>query len=195
MTKLEDNKEKYLKICNETIRREGIADLINWLQNSDFFTAPASTKFHGNYAGGLCEHSLNVYEILCGLCSAYAPGAYTNEEIAISALFHDLCKVNFYKQETKNVKDENGNWIKKQVWTIDEKFPGGDHADKSLVIIQNYIKLHPDEILAIRAHMGGFDTTVRGGSFIIGNIFTKSKLAVLLHSADLIASNIFEVKV
>lgn len=186
---IENNKTRFLQLC-KNIDRSGIQDLTKWLENSDFFTAPASTKYHGCHEGGLCEHSLNVADVLTSLCGA-TNSLYTLESILIVALFHDLCKVNFYKKSKRNVKTDTG-WIEKDFWEIDEKFPCGDHADKSIIILQQYIKLLPEEIMAIRAHMGGFDTSVKGGSFMVGKIFEKSELAVLLHCADLIATYIYE---
>lgn len=186
---IENNKTRFLQLCNN-IERSGIHELIKWLESSDFFTAPASTKYHGCHEGGLCEHSLNVADALTSLCGA-TNSLFTLESILIVALFHDLCKVNFYKKSKRNVKTDAG-WIEKDFWEIDEKFPCGDHADKSIIILQQYIKLLPEEIMAIRAHMGGFDTSVKGGSFMVGKIFEKSELAVLLHCADLIATYIYE---
>ena len=78
-----------------------------------------------------------------------------------------------------------GCWCNEE---IDEKFPCGEHADKSVILIQNFMHLEPEEILAIRAHMGGWDTAVKGGNAFIGKIFERSKLAVLLHLADMEAT-------
>lgn len=188
-----NNKERFYSIVNDSIHRDGIEQLLQWLEKSDFFTAPASTKYHGCHECGLLEHSLNVYDALCNLL-AHSPieEKYSTEAVAIVALFHDLCKVNFYKKTTRNVKDEHGRWVEKIVYEIDEKFPCGEHADKSIILIQQYMKLDAEEILAIRAHMGGFDTSVKGGSFMVGKIFEKSKLAVLLHLADMEATYLLE---
>ena len=195
MEALEETKAQFLEIYNESIKRDGAEDLLKWLSESDFFVAPASTRFHGSHAGGLLTHSLNVYHCLkeiieqAGLQETYSP-----ETIAISALLHDVCKVNFYKKGTRNVKDdETGQWYKKEVYEIDEKFPCGEHADKSIIIIQNFIHLEPEEILAIRAHMGGWDTAVKGGNGLVGKIFERSKLAVFLHFADMAATYLMEV--
>lgn len=195
MEALEETKAQFLEIYNESIKRDGAEDLLKWLSESDFFVAPASTRFHGSHAGGLLTHSLNVYHCLkeiieqAGLQETYSP-----ETIAISALLHDVCKVNFYKKGTRNVKDdETGQWYKKEVYEIDEKFPCGEHADKSIIIIQNFIHLEPEEILAIRAHMGGWDTAVKGGNGFVGKIFERSKLAVFLHFADMAATYLMEV--
>ena len=195
MEALEELKAQFLAIYNENIQRDGADDLLKWLSESDFFVAPASTRFHGSHEGGLLEHSLNVYHCLkeivqqAGLQDTYSP-----ETIAISALLHDVCKVNFYKKGFRNVKDEEtGRWYKKEVYEIDEKFPCGEHADKSIIIIQNFIHLEPEEILAIRAHMGGWDTAVKGGNGFVGKIFERSKLAVFLHFADMAATYLMEV--
>ena len=195
METLEELKAQFLAIYNENIQRDGADDLLKWLSESDFFVAPASTRFHGSHEGGLLEHSLNVYHCLkeivqqAGLQDTYSP-----ETIAISALLHDVCKVNFYKKGFRNAKDEeSGQWYKKEVYVIDEKFPCGEHADKSIIIIQNFIHLEPEEILAIRAHMGGWDTAVKGGNGFVGKIFERSKLAVLLHFADMEATYFMEV--
>lgn len=195
MKALEELKAQFLAIYNENIQRDGADDLLKWLSESDFFVAPASTRFHGSHEGGLLEHSLNVYHCLkeivqqAGLQDTYSP-----ETIAISALLHDVCKVNFYKKGFRNAKDEeSGQWYKKEVYEIDEKFPCGEHADKSIIIIQNFIHLEPEEILAIRAHMGGWDTAVKGGNGFVGKIFERSKLAVFLHFADMAATYLMEV--
>lgn len=195
MKALEELKAQFLAIYNENIQRDGADDLLKWLSESDFFVAPASTRFHGSHEGGLLEHSLNVYHCLkeivqqAGLQDTYSP-----ETIAISALLHDVCKVNFYKKGFRNAKDEeSGQWYKKEVYEIDEKFPCGEHADKSIIIIQNFIYLEPEEILAIRAHMGGWDTAVKGGNGFVGKIFERSKLAVFLHFADMAATYLMEV--
>lgn len=192
---LEEMKAQFLAIYEENVKRDGAGDLLKWLSESDFFVAPASTRFHGSHEGGLLMHSLNVYHCLkeiveqAGLQDAYSP-----ETIAISALLHDICKVNFYKKGFRNVKDEEtGQWYKKEVYEIDEKFPCGEHADKSIIIIQNFIRLEPEEILAIRAHMGGWDTAVKGGNGFVGKIFERSKLAVFLHFADMAATYLMEV--
>ena len=195
METLEELKAQFLAIYNENIQRDGADDLLKWLSESDFFVGSASTRFHGSHEGGLLEHSLNVYHCLkeivqqAGLQDTYSP-----ETIAISALLHDVCKVNFYKKGFRNAKDEeSGQWYKKEVYEIDEKFPCGEHADKSIIIIQNFIHLEPEEILAIRAHMGGWDTAVKGGNGFVGKIFERSKLAVFLHFADMAATYLMEV--
>lgn len=110
---MEDKKERFLSIFNEVVHREGAEELLSWLSNSDFFTAPASTQYHGSHPGGLLEHSLNVYDCLVEeLNLSGFSEKYTQETIAIVSLLHDICKTNFYKKGTRNVK-ENGQWVTK----------------------------------------------------------------------------------
>lgn len=124
-------KERFLAVYKETVTREGSDSLLDWLEHSDFFVAPASTRYHGCYEGGLLQHSLNVYDCLkIGIEAAGLQGTYSEETIAIVSLMHDLCKVNYYKKGFRNVKDEEtGQWYKKEVYEVDEKFPCGEHAD------------------------------------------------------------------
>jgi len=184
-------KQQFLTLCETYIKRDGVNDLINWLLKEDFFTAPASTKYHGSHEGGLLEHSLNVYNCLKKSIEINGlQDTYNDESIAIAALFHDLCKINLYVKGTRNVK-ENGQWIQKEIYEHDERFPCG-HGEKSVIILQNFIRLTADEILSIRAHMGGFDSSVRAGEYFIGKIFERCKLALLLHFADMEATYLLE---
>lgn len=187
------HKETFLQICNTEIKRDGIKELLSFLEKSDFFIAPASTRFHGNYEGGLCEHSLNVYYEAKKLNELYNLG-FSNETIAITALFHDLCKTNYYKKGFRNVKDEtSGEWIKKEIYEIDEKVPLG-HGEKSCIMLQSYMKLSLPELLAIRWHMGGFDAAVKGGDYSLSKAQDASKLVPLLSIADMVASHLIEEK-
>jgi len=190
---IQEMKDKFLDICRTNIKREGIDDLIDWLEHSDFFTAPASSKYHGAYAGGLVEHSLNVYECLSRLVSNYPDLNITAETVAICALLHDLCKANFYKIGTRNVKDEGtGQWYKKEIYEIDERMPLG-HGEKSCIIIQWFLrKLSVDELMAIRYHMGGFDAIVKGGDFGMSKAYEMCPLAPMLHLADMEATYLIE---
>ena len=171
-------------------------ELSDWLTESDFFTAPASTQFHGCYPGGLAEHSLNVYRELHRLIPLY----YTQEEqtpelyesAAIAALFHDLCKVHFYEPYQRNVKNENtGKWEQKQSYRVSERVSLG-HSQKSVIILQQFMRLKLKEIEAIFAHMGFIDSAYVGGDKSISKIFGKNKLALLTHFADMAASNLRE---
>lgn len=187
---MEGFKERFVSIFADNVKREGSTELLNWLEHSDFFYAPASTKFHGSEEGGLLKHSLNVYDCLIQRLKS-DPDVCTEESAAITALLHDVCKVNFYKKDSRNVK-ENGVWVQKDVFVIDEKCPAGYHADKSIILIQQFMKLTMDEIFAIRAHMGGWDEACAGGARFPGTIFERCRLAVHLHIADIEASYLIE---
>lgn len=154
------NRERFIEIYKSKITRDGSQKLLEYLcseTSSDFFFAPASTRFHGAFEGGLCEHSLNVYDCLLDLMprlKARYPDKfdYSEESLAIVALLHDLCKVNFYKVEYRNVKKE-GVWTSVPYFTIDDQLPYG-HGEKSVYIISGYMRLSRDEAFAIRYHMG-----------------------------------------
>lgn len=182
-------KERFLAELRRTVQREGVENLVSYLEKSDFFTAPASTKFHAAYEGGLAEHSFNVYLRLKDLVAKEGL-SYSEETLAVCGLLHDLCKANTYKIELRNVK-ENGEWVKKPYYAVEEQFPYG-HGEKSVFILQNYIRLSAEEALAINWHMGGFDQRVKGGSYSISAVYQKSPLAVLLHVADILATYIDE---
>ena len=188
-----DLMREFSDLCYGMIHRDGLKELMNWIADSDFSMAPASTRFHGNYAGGLLEHSLNVYHALKQLVSLHTIDV-SEESIAIVALFHDLCKANYYTESTRNVKDEDtGKWIKVPYYTVNDQFPVG-HGEKSVIILQGFIKLTDEEIYAIRWHMGGFDSAVKGGDFSLSKAYESCPLAVLLHLADMTATYLMEAR-
>ena len=191
------NKEKFLEIYRSTIKREGSDALLNYLlsENSDFFTAPASTRFHLSCEGGLLEHSINVYECLKEYVNRpYAKEKfgleYSDETIAIVSLLHDLCKVNCYKQGFRNVKDDDGKWIKVPTYDFDDTLPYG-HGEKSVYIITGFMKLTREEAFAIRYHMGFSGTEdIRN----VSAAFEKFPLAFALATADMEATYYIESK-
>lgn len=191
--------EKFIEIYKENIHREGADKLLAWLESTDFFTAPASTRFHLSREGGLVDHSVNVYERLRVICDFESEGNTTFAEpsletIAICALLHDMCKANFYKQTTRNVKNEQtGQWEKQPYYTVDDQLPYG-HGEKSVYIISGFMRLTREESMAIRWHMGFSDDSVKGGSYSCGNAFEKYPLAVMLHMADLSATYLDETR-
>ena len=153
------NRERFIEIFRRDIKREGADALLSYLMSDscDFFRAPASTRYHGAYEGGLVEHSLNVYDCLCDYMARKRVKdvygiEYSAESIAIAALLHDLCKTNFYVESTRNVK-ENGVWKSVPYYTIDDRLPYG-HGEKSVYIASGYMRLTRDEAFAIRYHMG-----------------------------------------
>lgn len=184
-------KDKFYEIYNTYIRREGNSALFNWLHGTDFFTAPASTRFHGDYEGGLLEHSVNVWEELVRLLRAYPEIKVTGETVAIVALLHDLCKIGCYKTELRN-KKENGVWKSVPVYTFNEDFCYGGHGSKSVYIVQKFMPLTDQEAVAINCHMGFADRSP--GDYSLGNAYEQYPLAWLLHVADESATYIREGK-
>ena len=164
------------------IKRGGIGDLIEWLESTDFFTAPASTRFHGACEGGLARHSLNVYSQLKSLVNWYGYSEeYSRETLAIVALFHDVCKVGCYKTEMRWRKDDRNQWEQYATYRFQEDFAFGGHGSKSVFLVQNFIKLTPDEAVAINCHMGQWDATTYSNPTAA---YEKCPLAWLLHVAD-----------
>ncbi|MBE6662375.1 MAG: HD domain-containing protein [Ruminococcaceae bacterium] len=191
------DRERFIEIYKKNIKREGADRLLEYLCSDacDFFTAPASTRYHGAYAGGLLEHSLNVYDCLCDYLSRSRAKEkygmnYSDETVAIVALLHDLCKVNFYVETTRNVK-ENGVWKTVPYYSIEDKLPYG-HGEKSVYIVSGYMRLTRDEAFAIRYHMGfaGAESVNAIGN--IGKAFEMFPIAFALSVADMEASYYIE---
>lgn len=190
---IEKNKDFFIKTFTQTVKRDGAERLLAWLESTDFFNAPASTRFHLCIPGGLCQHSLNVYNRLCfNTTGMQLSGDVNAETVAVCGLLHDLCKVNFYKLGTKNQKNDKGKWETVPWYTVEDQLPYG-HGEKSVYIISGFMKLTREEAMAIRWHMGGFDDSVKGGSYTCGNAFEKYPLGALLHSADLMATYLDDV--
>ena len=187
------NKEEFLNIAKTNIKRDGIDELLKWIESTDFFEAPASARFHLAEAGGLCQHSLNVYHRLKKLAIEHFGEENTSlESVAICSLFHDVCKCCFYKTDYRNVK-ENGEWVQKPYYTIDDPLPYG-HGEKSVYIINGYMRLSREEALAINWHMGGFDKRVQGGDQSFSNAYYKYPLCTLTHIADIMATYLDETR-
>ena len=185
--------QRYKSIFNEYIKREGAQKLLDWLSRTDFFTAPASAKFHNAFEGGLVLHSLNVFDrLLREVKEEYGENfneKYSMETITVCALLHDICKVNFYKKEIRNVK-ENGEWVPKTFYTVEDELPYG-HGEKSVYIVSGFIKLTRSEAMAINWHMGAFDPRAAGGNYI-SEVFYRYPTAFLFHLADYMATYLDE---
>ena len=185
-----DYKQKFIEYYQANILREGADRLLEWLQTTDFFTAPASTRYHCACPSGLVQHSVNVYEVM--MEKHFDPETDSAESFALCALLHDVCKAQFYKISTRNVKNEKtGQWEKVPYYTIEDAFPYG-HGEKSVFLIERFVRLKPAEATAIRWHMGGFDDAARGGNFSISVAYDKYPIAVKLHLADLEATYLRE---
>ena len=188
-------KEEFIEIYREHIHREGSAELLDYLENkSDFFSAPASARFHGSCAGGLCEHSVNVYRCLeAYLARKRVREVYgiecSPESAAIAALLHDLCKIGCYRAGTRNVKNEStGQWEKVPTFYYEDKLPYG-HGEKSVYIISDFMRLTREEAMAIRWHMGFSGPE---DSRLVGQALQQFPLAFALATADMEASYFLE---
>ena len=168
-------------------KRKGIQELVNWLDGSDFKVAAANTRYHSNHEGGLLEHSLNVYNECIRQKDLIKLFNIPQDTLIITSLLHDICKVNYYKMDVRNVK-KNGAWVQEPYYTVDDMFPMG-HAEKSIIIAQQFIQLSDVEIAMIRAHMGGF---VSDNYFSPSAVYNKYPEAIVLHNADLIATYVLE---
>jgi len=175
-------KEEFISLLKQ-IDREGMDKLIEFIERSDFFEAPASTRFHGSYKGGLLEHSMKVYEIL-------KTKTEDSDSVKIIALLHDICKVNFYKTDYRNAKNEQGVWEKVPYYTVDDLIPYG-HGEKSVMMISEFIKLTPEERYAIRWHMGF--TEPKELYTTLGQAYKKYPIALLVHEADLEATYFYDI--
>lgn len=209
---IEKNYDRFLSIIKNNVNREGIENLVNWLNKTDAKIAPASTKFHLSCKGGLIKHCLDVYDrlkkyinqeynvtVLSGsqeISVDRVDSPYSEETIAIVALFHDLSKVNYYEVQERNTKDENGNWIKVPFYQVRDESTRlifGSHSMNSYYMVSKFIKLTYEEELAILHHMGGLDNTEdRFTPKNLAEAYKKSNLAVLLHLSDMAATFIDE---
>ena len=190
-------KERFIEIYKTNINREGADKLLEYLTSpaSDFFTAPASARYHSSYEGGLCEHSINVYECLLSYLESDRVRngfgfEYSRESIAIVALLHDLCKVGVYKKGFRNVKDEKGVWQRVDTFEYDDRLPYG-HGEKSVYIINGYMRLTREEAFAIRYHMGYSSTEDPRN---VSAAFEMFPLAFALSTADSEATYFIEGK-
>ena len=189
-----DSKEVFLQIYRDNIHREGSDALLDYLEHkSDFFTSPASARFHGSYPGGLCDHSVNVYRCL----EAYLERErvrelygldYSPETVALVSLLHDVCKIGCYRGGTRNVKGPDGKWQSVPTFFYEDNLPYG-HGEKSVYILSGFLRLTREEAMAIRWHMGfSGDEDKR----LVGQAFQQYPLAFALSVADMEATYFLE---
>ena len=188
-------REEFIAVYQENITRRGADRLLEWLDSdaSDFFTAPSSTRFHGSYEGGLVEHSLNVYECLKDYLARPRTKElygmdYSPETIAVTALLHDICKVGFYAVDYRNAKNEQGAWERVPYYTIRDTLPYG-HGEKSVYMIQSFMRLTRDEAFAIRYHMGFSGNEDKNS---VGRALEMFPLALAVNVADMEATYYLE---
>ena len=191
----ETKKDEFIRIYKENITRPGSEKLLNYLlsEQSDFFTAPSSTRYHGSYQGGLVEHSVNVYECLKDYLrrprTAELYGMeYSDETVALVSLLHDVCKMNFYTVDYRNAKNAQGVWEKVPYYTINDTLPYG-HGEKSVYIVSGFMRLTREEAFAIRYHMGFSGIEDKNS---IGKAFEMFPLAFALSTADMEATYFLE---
>lgn len=176
----------FLREYDKEIHRSGADKLKEWITSTSFAVDPASSKYHGNYAGGLLDHSMNVYHEMQRLANTYSVKFNISDEtIAIVSLLHDLCKIGKYKLDARNVK-ENGVWVQKPYYQYHDDLLLGYHGPQSVFLIQKYMQLTDEEIAAIANHMGAYDRNP--SDFELSKVYEKYPAAFLLHSADCIAS-------
>ncbi|MCC8069585.1 MAG: HD domain-containing protein [Ruminococcus sp.] len=188
-------KDEFIEIYTSNIKRNGSERLLDYLtsEQSDFFTAPSSSRFHGSYAGGLVQHSINVYNCLKDYLSRENTKTlygmnYSNETIALVSLLHDICKINFYEVDYRNAKNSKGQWERVPYYKINDTLPYG-HGEKSVYIISGFMRLSREEAFAIRYHMG-FSGVEDNNT--IGKVFEMFPLALALNVADMEASYYLE---
>jgi hypothetical protein len=191
-------RDKLIEIFKSKIKREGADKLLDFIcsPSSDFFTAPASARYHSAYEGGLCEHSINVYECLVAYLDRDVAREkyklnYSEESIAIVALLHDLCKMNIYKVSYRNAKNEQGVWEKVPYYEFDDSLPYG-HGEKSVYMISPFMKLSREEAFAIRYHMGFSNTENQMATNNVSKAFEMYPLAFALSTADMEATYYLE---
>ncbi len=188
-------REEFIQLYQEHIHREGADALLDYLEHkSDFFTAPASARFHGAYAGGLCEHSVNVYHCLTAYLERERVRElygleYPAESVAVAALLHDLCKIGCYRAGSRNVKNEaTGQWERVPTFFYEDRLPYG-HGEKSVYIISGFLKLTREEAMAIRWHMG---FSGEEDKRLVGQALQQYPLAFALSLADMEATYFLE---
>ena len=191
---VEEIKQEFLDIYFDNIERDGADALLEYLEKTDFFMAPASGKRHSNFAGGLCLHSINVYKRYVKLLQSEYGEKWTEvispESAAIIALLHDICKVNTYTVEMRNVKVD-GEWVQKPYYKYFDTLPYG-HGEKSVYMISGFMRLTREEAMAINWHMGAFDARATANSNTMATVFYRYPTAFLFHIADYMATYLDE---
>jgi len=189
---MEKVREEFVSLFKTHIKREGSKELMAYLEKSDFFVSPASTRYHGAEKGGLVSHSVDAFHrFVKQLELEYGKEwekKISYESVAIIALLHDVCKIDTYKEDFKNVKDDNGVWQKVPVYVYDEKLPYG-HGEKSVYIVSGFMKLTREEAMAINWHMGGFDPRAQAfGGTSLRAAYEQFPIALIFHIADNLAA-------
>lgn len=187
-----NSKESFDELLIST-KREGIEDLLKWLHETDFYYAPASTKFHGCCERGLIIHSLSVLDCAITLNKSLGLGI-NHDSVIICSLLHDICKADCYEISTRNKKvtdPETGayEWVQEPFYVFKEQFPFGGHGSKSVYLAQRFINLTPEEATSINCHMGLTDSST---SRSVAEAYKQYPLAWLIHAADELSTFIYD---
>ena len=180
-----DNWEIFKDLLKST-NRNGINEVIDWLDKSDFKFAPASTQYHNCFKGGLLAHSLDVYYHMYDFENLINFFDLPKESIIITALLHDVCKIDTYETSYRNAKNEEGQWVKVPYYTVNESIPYG-HGEKSVMLLQyKGLEMNLIEIMMIRNHMGAF----RDNQYLndVSHRFSKCPQSLILHFADMLST-------
>lgn len=202
LTPMQNDIRKSIVALLQQTKRKGVADLLKYLDETDFYLAPASTRFHAAYDGGLAYHSLMVCEAALSLYTSFYPQLLENtdwlerevteDSIILTALLHDLCKIDTYVPGFRNVKDDaTGKWEKVPTYTRDPQLAMG-HGGKSVYIVQKFIEITDLEAQAIYWHMGAYDTSLYMTLDELSKAYETNFLAFLLHQADMLTTYVLE---
>lgn len=203
---IQNNKSKFIEILR-TVQRDNanIEGLVSKLCESDFFNAPCTTQYNNSYSGGLCEHSLKVFERLFSLIEMYnLKDVVEYDSLVICGLLHDMCKMNLYEKYYKNVKEYNDNgsksdnigrfdWVSQESYKVkDDVFIYGNREETSEYMVRTFIPLKLEESVAILHHLGGsgYDSI----DVNIPKVYEKYTLATLLHCADMMATYVGQIE-
>lgn len=198
---MKSNKERFIELLRST-GRENIDYLIEDLESLGFFEAPASKNNHHNYAGGLLEHSLNVYDMAVKVRSLILELRPTlepklpPESVIIAALLHDVCKSNIYRKATRSERNPaTGQWEQRETYNLDySAFPCGHGEKSAIMLLQSGLEMTDDEVLAIRWHMGGWDIPFQSSEMTasIREAGNRFPLVTVIQVADTLAAKILE---
>lgn len=187
----EENKKVFVDLLKST-ERKGIDLLLEYLETkTDFYSAPASTRYHNNCTGGLLAHTLNVYENFKNLL-ALRKIEMAEESVIIVALLHDICKCNYYVLEQRN-KKINGKWEQVSVWantkTVSPPLP---HSYRSIRMLQQFFRLTPQEEICIYYHMGPYGGEDYEYRNLLQKVNTDYPESLLFYTADLFSTYLDE---
>lgn len=185
--------DEFKKIFKDNIKRDGAKEVLDFLDTTDFYTSPASTRYHGNFEGGLVAHCVKVYNRFLKMVTDEFGADFVKqnaESLAIIALLHDVCKIGTYKKDKRNVK-KDGVWHEVPYYSYEDSLPYG-HGEKSVYMLSGFMRLTRDEAMAINWHMGAFDSRSKDSSSTLNKAFMQYPLALLFHTADMMTSYIDE---